>query len=230
MLNYRINNRHHIINGPHVSAGMWPSSASNWWEAGGATGCVAAYQPKGAASYAASLVNLANPGTYNLTETAASPIWDAAVGWTFVPAMDDARLAMGISVSSGYTAICRHDNESTSNRSPFGHSSSPRFLSVSSYLTGVYFSWGTQDGFDDGGEERDDGVIAMATGAGGYGYWNGVPRLALSAFTGSTSNFYIGGTVGSTYFYFGSVKAIAVYNNMLDGTKVAAVSAAMAAL
>lgn len=42
---------------------------------------VAAYAAKGAASYAASKINLANPGTYNLTEVATSLNWDAILGW-----------------------------------------------------------------------------------------------------------------------------------------------------
>ena len=38
--------------------------AGGWWDLNGTiTSCIAAYQPKGAASYAASKVNLANPGT-----------------------------------------------------------------------------------------------------------------------------------------------------------------------
>lgn len=54
----------------------------NWWEAGGASGCVAAYQSIGAASLAASYVNLANPGTHDLTVVVA-PAWSSGVGWTF---------------------------------------------------------------------------------------------------------------------------------------------------
>ena len=42
-------------------------ATSNWWVVAGRT-CVVAYQPKGAATYAASLVNLANPGTYDAVE------------------------------------------------------------------------------------------------------------------------------------------------------------------
>ncbi len=42
------------------------AAASTWWDNNGAiSGCVAAYQPKGAADLAASYVNLANSGTYN---------------------------------------------------------------------------------------------------------------------------------------------------------------------
>lgn len=62
--------------------GRGAGSAANWWEAGGATNCVAAYQPKGAASLAASYVNLANPGVFDAAPGVA-PTWDAATGWSF---------------------------------------------------------------------------------------------------------------------------------------------------
>ena len=55
----------------------------DWWDLGGTIACcVAAYQPKGAASYAASLINLANPGTYDATAGVA-PTWAAGTGWSF---------------------------------------------------------------------------------------------------------------------------------------------------
>lgn len=55
-------------------------AASNWWEVAGKT-CVAAYQAKGAASYAASKVNLAGAGTYDLVDGTTYPTWDTALGW-----------------------------------------------------------------------------------------------------------------------------------------------------
>lgn len=51
-----------------------------WWKVAGKT-CVAAYQPKGAASLAASYVNLANPGTYDAAPGAAPTL--TADGWSF---------------------------------------------------------------------------------------------------------------------------------------------------
>ena len=53
-----------------------------WYLSGGilAANCIAAYQPKGAASLAASYVNLANPGTYDAAPVVA-PTWDAVNGW-----------------------------------------------------------------------------------------------------------------------------------------------------
>lgn len=50
---------------PHWGGGAPPIP---WYLAGGAPTPVGAYQAKGAASYAASLVNLANPGINDLTE------------------------------------------------------------------------------------------------------------------------------------------------------------------
>jgi hypothetical protein len=64
----------------------WQRKSADWWLAGGipATNCVAAYQAKGAESYAASLVNLANSGTYNLNDKGThAPNWDGVNGWVF---------------------------------------------------------------------------------------------------------------------------------------------------
>lgn len=60
-------------------------ASGGWWLSGGIApaNCIAAYQAKGAASYAGSKSNLANPGTYDLTEGSA-PGWDATNGWDFV--------------------------------------------------------------------------------------------------------------------------------------------------
>lgn len=52
-----------------------------WNNNGAIAGCVAAWQPKGAASQAASYVNLVNPGTYNASPIVA-PAWDSVGGWT----------------------------------------------------------------------------------------------------------------------------------------------------
>ena len=61
------------------------SSADTWWDLNGTiTSCVAAYQPKGAASYAASKVNLVNPGTDNLSDGTAYPSWSSGGAWDFI--------------------------------------------------------------------------------------------------------------------------------------------------
>ena len=53
---------------------------SNWWEAPGQT-CVAAHRAKGAANYAASLVNLATPGVSNAISGWSGVTFNAALGW-----------------------------------------------------------------------------------------------------------------------------------------------------
>ena len=53
------------------------AAAADWWLAGGAPTPIAVYQPKGAASLAASYVNLANPGTYDAAPGTA-PTLDAS--------------------------------------------------------------------------------------------------------------------------------------------------------
>ncbi len=64
---YRINRSRHSVGRLYQRVGV---AEIPWWLAGGipAENCIAAYQPKGAASYAASKVNLANPGTYDAYE------------------------------------------------------------------------------------------------------------------------------------------------------------------
>lgn len=62
-----------------------PSAAPPWWWLPNRT-CVAAYQAIGAASAEASRVNLANPGTHDLTPVSfyagsTPPAWTAAKGW-----------------------------------------------------------------------------------------------------------------------------------------------------
>jgi len=60
------------------------SAATSWWLAGGiaAANCIGAYQAKGVADIGTSYVNLANPGTYNLTNGDA-PTFDTTYGWYF---------------------------------------------------------------------------------------------------------------------------------------------------
>jgi hypothetical protein len=82
MMTLRAGQRHLSIPGIGVTTSrraVQSAAAADWWAVAGKT-CVAAYQPKGAASLAASKINLANPGTYDATE-GVSPIFDAA-GWT----------------------------------------------------------------------------------------------------------------------------------------------------
>jgi len=69
--------------GPGAANGA-VGGAPGWWELTGRT-CLIAYDAKNAANYAASKVNLANPGTYNAIEGIAVP-WAGGTGWQFAGA------------------------------------------------------------------------------------------------------------------------------------------------
>jgi hypothetical protein len=94
-----------------------------WWAATGiGASCQRAYKPKGAASQAASYINLANPGTGNAAPGTA-PSWNAATGWTFVSASSQ-YLTTSLNPSSGDTSYmvqysCPVTN-APSNQSVFG--------------------------------------------------------------------------------------------------------------
>ena len=81
-----------------------PAAAGNWWEAGGATGAVAVYQPKGATSYAgltippswSSKQDLSGNGR-DAVEVTGPPNWNTAFGWV------GAAGCGGLNVGGGYT-------------------------------------------------------------------------------------------------------------------------------
>lgn len=102
-------------------------SVTPWYLAGGITAaqCMAAYQPKGAASLAASYTNLANVGTYTAAPGTA-PAFATATGWTFNGATNNRYLETGIpSNQSPVSCIVRLTPTSfAAYRSMLGNSSS----------------------------------------------------------------------------------------------------------
>jgi hypothetical protein len=68
-----------------ISALHTRNAFTPWWMAGAIPyeNVLNVYQPKGAASYAESKINLAAPGTRNALDGTAYPTWDATNGWKF---------------------------------------------------------------------------------------------------------------------------------------------------
>ena len=216
--------------GAGLGVGRGAAAVANWWEAGGATGCVAAYQPKGAASLAASKVNLANPGTYDAFG-AVPPTFNTSTGWTFDGISQV--LATGIMPTiQDYTGIVQFSGVSGGGGTwmfggfgsrlfgiqPIDDQGSPNvaylngsFVRVSPSLTSGNLAIAGNQGYRNG--IADGGTIASGTGT------------HVDVYIGALNNG--GGDAGHRSCV---IQAIAFYNNVLTSGQVAAVATAMAAL
>lgn len=206
------------------AAGLAP-----WYRAGGAPVPVIAYQPKGAASLAASYVNLANPGTYDATPVG-TPTFAAATGWTF----PSAYLTTGYAPpgTQTITMLVRYSGAQTING-----------LGVAGVAQGAKlfllqpFRTGNKTGFwSNVLLEATPAVLSGAIGiVGRTGFVNGaaVGAAAAASQTAYTNSIWIGrynadGSPATSFI--GNIVAFALYESVLPDAQVAAVSAAMAAL
>lgn len=211
-------------------------SSASWWLAGGASGCVAAYQPKGAASLAASYVNLANPGTYDAAPGVAPTL---SSGWVFngstqyllsnIPAGQKpctfiARINL-TNLTSEHT-ICgalvdggmQFRTETTSGNLRFvkqaladiGQSSSGVSASSEVVVAGTYSAAGVYKFYSNGsgiGSSTNDQTL-----------------------TATTTLIGVSGAGGGVEWFAGTMLALAKYDNVLTDDQIAAVTTAMAAL
>jgi hypothetical protein len=205
-----------------------------WYLAAGVTP-IAAYQAIGASSYAESLVNLANPGTYNLTEEGAGAItWAAATGWK---GDGTNYFNTGISpANQNYTYLIRFTGYNTDNHTKytFGFYNSVGGLSTARFLNYPYdnFVRYNNAGTLQAAPSITNGVICIA---GSKAYRNGVVE------TGTMTNW----TVATTYpifilasnnegtasgVYVGGVQAFVIFNSVLTPTQVATLSTKMSNL
>lgn len=197
-----------------------------WWEAGGASGAVVAYQAKSVASYAISKVNLANPGTNDATEGVA-PTWDTN-GWAFNGSSQ--YLRSGIVVSSNYSIMIQFSNYAGSaGRSFFGAFDTGAFLIQHNTNVVRYYN-GVQADFSPAPPVAGNLAIAQY-----QPYRDGVAEAGTiaSGFAVPTGQIYISCINSSgvaAQFAAMTVRAFAIYNNTLNAAQVAAVAAAMAAL
>lgn len=209
------------------------AAAVPWYRAGGAPAPVAAYQPKGAASYAASKVNLANPGTNDATEGVA-PSWSAATGWTFNGSTQWLDTGYTPANVQTRTVICQFSNVTVAG---FGALAAVMDATQSFYFGVVPWRSDTNKiGY--GNTVNKSGAAAATSGnvavAGAYGYANGGVDSSAITFTSFAppTTMHIGRLSNGTNHYYlsGKIQALAIYNVTLTAPQVAAVSAAMAAL
>ena len=219
-----------------------------WYLAGGAPVPRAAWQPKGAASYASSKVNIVNPGTYDLVDGAAFPTWDAVNGWTFASAfLRYLTIPSALASAVPLTMVCRFNISADVNS---------WLMSICDTGAQAYFGmWG-------GGGIAGDPVIATAYEAGAAnvqtttGFTVGAWHTGAAVFSAANAraSYIDGGSKGTnataktpagldtTYigayhngtsivaYLSGNIAACALYDVALSDAQVLAIHAAMAAL
>jgi len=220
------------------------AAASGWWLSGGvsAANAVAVYQPIGAASLAASYVNLANPGTYNAAPGVA-PTWASATGWTFNGTTQYLDIGSPITGTEARTIIARYKSVKLDYSAivDLCISSVPYSPDTSSfYMTpeqACRFAGGNRIWAEG---TTSDVVFAIVGPAGGsitdvIGYRDGVLDNTYST-SGTTYNTGTRGggiaIVSSAHpsWYKGDIMALAIYNAALTAPQVAAITTAMNAL
>jgi hypothetical protein len=219
-------------------------SGGGWWVVSGQT-CVAAYQPKGAASLGGAYVsypsnygsysNLANPGT-NDAATGTAPSWSSGNGWEFVSAYSQ-NLTTGLVPADGWSMIVRFSNANTDQaqiRWMCGVDSSDDarfYLSPSfGFSNGRLYGGG---GFSFAGTSIASGVMCIADS---QPYLDGsTDGSALTNWGTSQSNAIRIGALTNTsnaivYPWDGYIQAMAVYSTTLASGDVSSLTTAMNAL
>lgn len=202
-------------------------AAADWWDDNGAiSGCVAAYQAKGAASLAASYVNLANPGTYDATVPAgvSAPTWAASTGW----GVDSThRLTTNVVAQGTWTIICRIGSYVEANGvGVFGHVSGLFAVGAYWYGNATYGANGNEDAKS--GKAPQDSVLCLA-----YKkvYVDGVDKgFNLHGNATNKEVFIPDGGTGFLFCMTGNWYAGAIYNVTLSQANIQTIGAAMAAL
>lgn len=215
------------------------AAPANWWEVVGKT-CAAAHQAKGAASYAASKINLANSGTYDLSNGTAYPTWDTAIGWTLdgstqwlasacpanmKPVTYLARMtAAGVGVYQ--TVLGSQDGTGGID---YQVTTSNKMSMVKQYVVAIGNSTATISA-------STNYVVGVTySGAGAWAHYrDGSPDGSGTndqTFTASRT-LVVGGIYQSGFAqpFGGIIQAVAIYSDVLTAGEVATVSAAMAAL
>jgi hypothetical protein len=205
----------------------WPPA--DWWTVAGQT-CVAAYQPIGAPSLAASYVNLANPGTYDAAPGVA-PTFDSATGWTFDGVTQ--YLDSGVILAYEHSYFIRFSDLDTGGDfdTIFGVATPAYRIFPNRYGDTRYYYNSLYVNFPHGGS-RVDGILGMVNN---LGYYNGVHEGTVDAEVGANVEFsaYIGAGNYSNSMYLPcktKIQAIAIYSTTLSASDVAALTARMQAL
>lgn len=209
-------------------------SGDTWWDLNGTiTSCVAAWQAKGAASYAASKVNLANSGTYDLAEIGGGAVtWSDSVGWSGFSTLSrclDTQIANAITKT--WSVIVRCAGVTANNTIVLGGFDGHQDSCYINYFTAT--GWAFELMATDPTKVAGSGAAVLAM-VGSDIYVDGTD--VANSYAQSTNTLlrspYLGAQhyTSATQFINGSIQAAAFYNATLTSTQVADLSTAMAAL
>jgi hypothetical protein len=202
-------------------------AAASWWLAGGvsAANCIAAYQAKGVASYAASKVNLANPGTYDATDNTA-PAWDTSTGWTFNGVTNSRYLTIAYASTALHSIIIRLSGISASKSRVIASAGYANLHIYPGYIDGKVYLRGYSSSGVSVSTVYTQGVFCVVPGG---GYIDGVSAGTYSHdASGDITSFEIGRY--NQYYWEGNILALAVYKATLTADQVAAITTVMNAL
>lgn len=206
------------------------AAAAGWWVVAGKT-CVAAYQPKGAASYAASLTDLSGSGNHATEGT--PPSWASATGWAFVWPTKKQYLQTGVVPTGAYSMFIRFTNATLGDcfiGGGIGAGDTRFAIDIRYGTSSIRYFYG--NAAPNVAPIISAGVVGLA---GPTGYRNGVAEgNPLGTFTGTGVAIYIGaynnnGTATGAQGP-GKIQAAAIYSGTLSAPEAATLSAAMAAL
>lgn len=205
--------------------------ASGWWDNGGAiSGCVAAYQPIGASSLAASYTNKANPGTYDAAPGTA-PTFAAATGWTFNGTTQYLRTFYSPPNQAAFSAIVRFSGAlTTGTRTLLATPNTTVSTNLGIFQALFPAPYYVNNAGTGGLAAVSGGVLAIATN---QGYKDGATDGTTFVGAGAAwKEMYIAAYNGSSvgYYFSGVVQAIAIYNTTLTAGEVATLTTAMNAL
>jgi len=216
-----------MLSTPAFHAGQ----ATPWYLAGGVppANCLAAYKAIGVANLAASKVNIANPGTYDLSvlSTPLNPTWDTVTGWTFDGATQylETNLTPAAGAAQTMTMIVRFSG-CAANTGYMGYvdgaanyfAITPRRAGGSKFINGAAAGALISTA-------ASAGVIAIA---GANCYIDGVSLGTCTLGSGGGAvEIYLGCVNGPTLYWAGSIQMAALYDIVLTGAQVVAVGTAM---
>lgn len=207
-------------------------AGGDWWLAGGIdpADCVAAYRAKGAASYAASLIDLSGNGNNAIEVDGSSPGWDSSDGWSFDNTAK--RLSIGFPIDDAYWSfIIKFSDYGEDDHWLCGNWTAQRQSGCRNRQgkhSWCNYSFNNVSEFAITLENAESGVSAAA---GRDGYWNGEKKVTNIPTDGGTGgNFYFGGRNYSLSYLDAKIQAFAIYDTVITSTQVGLLTTAMNAL